>query len=72
MSGFAFQHLQNVGAGDARAQEPVAVDLADVGDLVTDRCDLGDSSREALLRILCAAEAGTRLLLDILGEQDSW
>ena len=48
------------------------IDFSDMSDLVPDRCDLIDSCQESLLRILCAAEAGTRLLLDILGEQDSW
>ena len=43
-----------------------------MGDLVTDRCDLIDSRQESLLRVLCAGEAGTRLLLDIGSEQDVW
>jgi hypothetical protein len=32
----SLQHLQNIGAGNIGAKQSVAIDLADVGDLVTD------------------------------------
>ncbi len=37
------QHLQHVGAGYARAKEAIGFNLPDVGDLVADRSNLGDS-----------------------------
>ena len=66
------QHLQDVCARHARAKETIAIDFANMSDLVPDGCDLINSGQESRLRILYAAEASTRLLLNILGEQDSW
>src|SRR5450759_1074966 len=59
----SFHHLQHVGACDARAKKAVAINLADVSDLVADRRDLADGSQESLLRVLALAEAATGLLL---------
>ena len=43
-----------------------------MSDFIADRHDLADSGQESRLRVLCAAEAGTRLLLGIRSEQNSW
>jgi len=69
-SGPALQHLQHVGACDARAKKAVALNLADMGDLVADRRNLANSSQESLFRVFCPAEAATGLLLDVRREQE--
>jgi hypothetical protein len=46
------QHPDHVGACDTGAKKSVAIDLADVGDLVADGCNLADGSLEPLLGVL--------------------
>ena len=57
------EQLQHVSASNACTKQAVALDLADVGDLVPDRRDVADGSQESLLRVLGPAEAATGLLL---------
>jgi hypothetical protein len=47
------------------------INFADVSDLVADRRDLVDSSKESLFRVLAFAEATTGLLLDVWLEQEA-
>jgi hypothetical protein len=51
-SGLDLDHLQHVGTGNARAKKAVAINFADVSDLVADWRDLADSGKESLLRVL--------------------
>ena len=64
------QHLQHVRACDAHPKKAVALNLADVGDLVADGRNLADGSLESLFRVLCPAEAATGLLPDVRREQE--
>ncbi len=65
-------HLQNVGARDARTTEPVAIHLANVSDLVTNRCDLADQRLKPLLWIRYSTETLTSILPCVCGEQEGW
>ena len=58
----AFQHLQHVTACDARTKKPVAINLANVSNLVTDRRDLTDSRLKPLLAVRRAAKTETSIL----------
>lgn len=61
---------QHVGACDARAKKAIALNLADVGNLVADGCNLADGSLESLLRVPCPAQPATGLLPDVRREQE--
>jgi hypothetical protein len=56
------QHLQHVGACDARAKKAVAINLADMSDLVADRRDLADGRLKPLLSIQCTAQTAASIL----------
>jgi len=63
------QHLQHVGACDARAEKAVGLNLADVSDLVTDRRDLADGRLKPLLCVRRTAEAVTGSLPSVRREE---
>ena len=52
------------------AKKAVVLNLADVGDLVTDRRNMADGSLESCLWVLYSGEAATSLLPDARREQE--
>jgi hypothetical protein len=71
-SGSAFQHLQHVSACDARTKKAVAVNLADVSNLVTDRRDLADGRLKPLLSVRRSAKTVTSILPYVRREEQGW
>jgi hypothetical protein len=63
------QHLQYVGACDARAKKAVAINLADVSDLVANRRDLANGGLKTLLSVGCTAQTLTSMLPSIRCEE---
>ena len=66
------QHLQHVGACDARAKKAVAINLADVSDLVADRRDLADGRLKPLLYVRRTAQTATSILPSVRREEQGW
>ena len=56
------QHLQYVGACDARTKKPVAINLADVSNLVTDRRNLADGRLQPLLSVRFPTQTAAGIL----------
>src|SRR5947208_176605 len=61
-SGPILQHLQHVGASDARTKKPIAINLADVSNLIADRRNLTDGRLKPLLAVQRAAQTLTSIL----------
>ena len=57
----ALEHLQQVGARDARAQKAIAVNFPNMCDLIADRCNLVEGNLEPLFRVVRPTEAATGL-----------
>ena len=63
------QQLQHVGACDARAKKAVAINLADVSDLVADRRDSVEGRLKPLLHVGRIAQTAPSILPSVRREE---